>query len=91
MPTLPVTAKNGVATFSGLTLSQLGAGYRLMASTDPLTTTLIGPVTVVNPPTISAEKVLFAGKGKHRHVVGFELDFSEALDPTRARMPPTTP
>jgi hypothetical protein len=83
--TLTVTAKNGVATFSGLTLNKLGAGYRLMAHTDPRTTALIGPVTVANPPTISAEKVLFAGKGKHRHVVGFELEFSKALALTRAQ------
>ncbi len=27
-----------------------------------------------------AESVVFAGKGKHRHVAGFQLDFSEALD-----------
>ncbi len=38
----------------------------------------------VSPPTIAAEKVLFAGKGRHRRVVGYELDFSAALDPARA-------
>ena len=55
-----------------------------MASTDPLTTTLTTPVTVVVPPTIVTEKVIFAGKGRRKHVVGFEFDFSTALDPTRA-------
>ena len=41
-------------------------------------------MTVAVPPTIVAEKVIFAGKGRHRHVVGYELDFSAALDPARA-------
>ena len=36
------------------------------------------------PPTIVAEKVIFAGKGRRKHVVGYELDFSTAMDPTRA-------
>ena len=33
---------------------------------------------------IVTEKVLFAGKGRHRHVAGYQLDFSTALDPVRA-------
>jgi hypothetical protein len=82
--TLTVSAKNGVATFTGLSLNKLGTGYRLMAYIDPLTTTLTTPVNVVQPPVIVGEKVLYAGKGRRRHVVGFELDFSKALDPTRA-------
>ena len=82
--TLTVAAKDGVATFTGLTLNQLGTGYRIMAFTDPLTTTLTTPVTVAVPPTIVTEKVIFAGKGRHKHVVGYELDFSTAMDPTRA-------
>ncbi len=82
--TLTATAQNGVATFTGLTLNQVGTGYRLMAYTDPLTTTLTIPLTVVVPPTIVTETALFAGKGRRRHVVAFELDFSTAMDPTRA-------
>ena len=82
--TLTVAAKDGVATFTGLTLNQLGAGYRIMAFTDPLTTTLTTPITVAVPPTIVTEKVIFAGKGRHKRVVGYELDFSTAMDPTRA-------
>ena len=74
---------NGVATFSGLSINQTG-NYRLLAFTDPLTTTLTTPVTVAIPPTIVTEKLLITGKGRHRHVVGVELDFSRALDPTRA-------
>ncbi len=82
--TTTAAVHNGVASFSGLTLDQVGKGYRIMAYTDPLTTTLTGPVTVAVPPTIVAEKVLLAGKGRRKHVVGYELDFSTAMDPTRA-------
>jgi streptogramin lyase len=82
--TLTVAAKDGVATFTGLTLNQLGTGYRITAFTDPLTTTLTTPITVAVPPTIVTEKVIFAGKGRHKRVVGYELDFSTAMDPTRA-------
>ena len=82
---LTATAKNGVATFSGLTLDKEGTGYRLMAYTDPLTATLTDPVTVATPPTIVTEKVLMTGRGRRRRVVGFELDFSKSLDPATAQ------
>ena len=81
--TITVTAHHGVATFSGLTIGQPGT-YRIVASAGPQSTTVTAPVTVDPPPTIVAEKVLFAGKGRHRRVVGYELDFSSAMDPTRA-------
>jgi streptogramin lyase len=81
--TLTVTARNGAATFTGLTINRAGS-YRIVAFTDSTTTTLSTPVTVATPPTILAEKALFAGKGRRRHVVGFELDFSTAMDPARA-------
>jgi hypothetical protein len=81
--TLTATAKNSVATFSGLSLNQVGH-YQIVAYTDPLTTTLSTPVTVAVPPTVVTEKLLYAGKGRRRHVVGVELDFSGAMDPTRA-------
>jgi streptogramin lyase len=80
--TLTATAKNGVATFSGLSINQAGS-YQIVAYTDPLTTTLATPVRVAVPPTIVTEKLLFAGKGRRRHVVGIELDYSAAMDPTR--------
>jgi hypothetical protein len=83
--TLTVTADRGVAVFSGLTLDQLGIGYRFKAIAGSLSTTLIDPVTVAYPPTVVAEKVLFAGAGSHRHVFGFRLKFSEALDASRAQ------
>jgi hypothetical protein len=55
-----------------------------MAFIDPLTTNLTTPMTVAVPPTIVTEKVLVAGRGRRKHVVGYELDFSTAMDPTRA-------
>ena len=41
-------------------------------------------MTVAVPPTIVAEKAIFAGKGRRKRVVGYELDFSTAMDPTLA-------
>jgi hypothetical protein len=84
--TLTATAKNGVATFTGLTINQAGS-YRITAYTDPLTTTLTTPVTVSTPPTIVSEKAILVGRGRRRRVVGYELDFSTAMDPTRAASP----
>ena len=83
--TLTVTAKDGVATFTGLSINQVGTGYQLMAYTDALTTTLTTPVTIDVAPTIVAETILYAGKGRHKHIVGFELTFSKALAATPAQ------
>jgi streptogramin lyase len=83
--TLTVTAKDGVATFTGLSINQVGTGYQLMAYTDALTTTLTTPVTIDVAPTIVAETILYAGKGRHKHIVGFELTFSKALADTPAQ------
>jgi streptogramin lyase len=95
--TTTAAVQNGVATFSGLTINQVGTGYRIVASIDPRTTVLTTPISVTPatngggtstggavPPTIVGEEVLLAGKGRHRRVVGYELDFSTAMDPTRA-------
>jgi streptogramin lyase len=81
--TLAVAAHDGVATFTGLTINRAGA-FGITASTDPGTRVPAIMVTVATPPTIVAEKALFAGKGRRRHLVGFELDLSRAMDPTRA-------
>jgi hypothetical protein len=88
--TLSVAAHDGVATFSGLTIDRPGS-YRFVAFTDPLTPTVSTPVTVSDPPvavavppTIVAEKPILAGQGRHKRVVAYELDFSTAMDPTRA-------
>jgi virginiamycin B lyase len=82
--TTTVAVHDGVATFSGLTINQAGSGYRIIVSIDPRTTVETTPITVDTLPTIVAEKVAFAGKGPHKHLVGYELVFSTAMDPTRA-------
>src|SRR5262249_46359744 len=71
--TLSVAARNGVATFAGLSIDHPGT-YRITASVDPAITAFTTSVTVAvppgggtRPPTIVAEKVLFAGKGRRRH------------------------
>ncbi len=48
--TLTVNAVNGVATFSGLTLNQPGAGYTLHVSASGLTGTTTAAITVLAPP-----------------------------------------
>ncbi len=80
---LTVAAHHGVASFSGLTVDRAGT-YEIAMSTDPTTVATTTLVTVAAPPTIAAETVLFAGKGRHRRIVGYELDFSTAMDPARA-------
>ena len=90
--TLTVMAQNGVANFTGLTLDQTGTGFQIVATTDDQTSTATTPIAIVQstpvavakPTTIVAEQVLYAGKGRHRHVDGFELVISSALDSTRA-------
>ncbi|MHB1562250.1 MAG: Vgb family protein, partial [Isosphaeraceae bacterium] len=77
--TLTVNAQAGLATFTGLSISQAGTGYRLMAYTLPSTTTLSAPITVGVAPTIVAEKAMYVGKGRRRHLVGFQLNFSKPL------------
>jgi hypothetical protein len=78
-----VAAHHGVAAFSGLTIARPGT-YRIVASVGPQSTTVTAPVTVADPPTILAEKPILAGKGRHKRLIGYELDFSTAMDPTRA-------
>src|SRR5262249_51463268 len=91
-----VSAVNGVASFSDFVVGTPGSGYTIrVTSGDGRLSVLTAPfdVTVGSPappgsgdsrPTILRERVLLAGKGKDKHLVGFELDFSAALDPSRA-------
>ncbi len=91
--TLIAAAHDGVASFTGLSIDRAGT-YRILATAGP-TTTLSPPVTAAVapaavaavPPTVVAENVRFAGKGRRRRVVGYELDFSTAMDPARAASP----
>ena len=50
--TLTATARNGVATFTGLTIDQAG-DYQITAFSDPLNTVLTTPVTVAAPRTVT--------------------------------------
>jgi hypothetical protein len=96
--TSTTTAVNGIATFSGLWLT-VGGNYTLQINSDDSSTPLAVPMKVVAPsqllpgnpsssgaaaPTITAERVLYAGKGKRRQAVGIQLIFSAPLDPSSA-------
>jgi hypothetical protein len=87
--TLTVTTQDGVDTFSGLTLKKHGngSGYALIAHSGRQTASAHGTAAVAStrPIRIATEEVLTAGKGKDKHVVGFEIDLGKALDPTVAR------
>ena len=72
--------------------------YTLLASGGQAAAALAGSVQVSMPvsmpiasvpalPTIIGEKVLTVGKGKHKHIVGFQLSFSEPLDASSADNP----
>ena len=50
--TLTVAAVNGVATFSGLTLNNLGTGYTLKVTASGLSSASTAAITVANPPQI---------------------------------------
>jgi hypothetical protein len=82
---------NGVATFSGLSLNKAGA-YTLTISSDDSTPYVTGPIIVATaPPVVSStaiitsEHALFAGKGKHKHLVGFQLTFKSTVAASVAR------
>jgi hypothetical protein len=96
----PVTAMavGGIATFSGLSLSEAGS-YTLQVSSADAATSLAVPLNVVSPqnqaptgnpqgnasaPSITGERLLFAGTGKQKRLVGIQLTFSAALDPSSA-------
>jgi streptogramin lyase len=55
--TLVVAASGGVATFSGLTLTQVASGYTLFVSASGPTSTTTSPFNVVGSPTGSAPAV----------------------------------
>ncbi len=110
-----VAAKNGVATFSGLSVSSGGNDTLLVngeGAASPLTSVLtVVPVVVLPnipaptptpsptpaptptpapapaPLKITQELVLTAGTGKRKHLVGFELIFSDPLSPASAQNP----
>jgi streptogramin lyase len=84
--TLTAAAHHGIASFTGLTINRAGT-FRITAAIGPGATAPAAILAVAVPPTVVAEKALFAGKGRSRHLVGFELDFSRAMDPARVTSP----
>jgi hypothetical protein len=91
-----VVPVNGVATFSDFFVGTTGTGYTIRVSTgDGSLSVSTIPFNVTRgssgPPAGSAgslsiigERILTAGKGKQRHVAGFELIFSSQLNASRA-------
>jgi streptogramin lyase len=97
--TTSVTAVNGIASFNGLSIIHPGI-FNLQVKSGDVTPATIGPINVTGPtssspvnprgvapapPVVLSERLVLAGKGKARSVVGVVLTFSSALDPTTAR------
>jgi streptogramin lyase len=90
----PASATPGFATFSGLSLSNIGTGYTLGISSSPsltTTTTSAFDVTVAPPPppTISSESVVLNQKFNKKHkpvgkptLSGYTITFSTAMNQT---------
>jgi hypothetical protein len=81
----------GVAGFSNFFVGTPGTGYtiritssdgRFSAVTTPFSVTSGAPAAGAGG--IIRERVLTNGRGKKKHLDGFELDFGSALDPSRA-------
>jgi hypothetical protein len=94
-PGFPMTAyaQQGVATFSGITLDNAANGETLSASGDGHTVTSKNPIRVISPqaPTITGESVITSRKKNKKGklvgkatLVGFQLDFSIAMNPNTA-------
>jgi hypothetical protein len=81
----------GVASFSNFFVGSPGTGYtiritssdgRFSAVTTPFNVTSGAPAA--GAAEIIRERVLTSGRGKKKHLTGFQLDFSSALDSSRA-------
>jgi hypothetical protein len=84
-------AVGGVAGFSNFFVGTPGTGYTIrITSSDGRFSVMTTPFNVTGgAPAAGAggiirERVLTGGRGKKKHLVGFELDFGSALDPSRA-------
>ncbi len=78
-----VSLASGIANVDGLSLNKAG-GYVLELSGAGLASAVSSSFTITPPPTITSEEVLMTGKGKKKHLSGFELFFSAPLTPSRA-------
>jgi virginiamycin B lyase len=84
---LSVATRKGPVAISGLTLSRFdhGAGYRIVAGPAARATTPHGPRAVALPHVLATEELLTAGHGNDKHVVGFRIILTRALESTVAR------
>jgi streptogramin lyase len=82
--TLTVSRKQGVAIYSGLSFKKDGDDYELLSSARSPAKARAGGARVAALRPILSERVVTAGAGKHRHVVGIEIALSGALDPPLA-------
>jgi len=97
--TLTVAAKNGTATFSGLSFNNPGNGYTLLVTASGVssaTTSAINVSALAPPPSpiISFQLVLFTQKRNKRGrpvgrpiPTGFEFGFNRAMNPATAGNP----
>ena len=98
--TLTVIARNGVATFAGLTLNNAGNGYTLQATSNGLVSVVTAPINVTpaqpapSSPVIIGQSVVFNQKtnkkGKpvgKKTLAGFEFDFNKAMSPASVGNP----
>jgi uncharacterized protein DUF4038/collagenase-like protein with putative collagen-binding domain len=93
--TLTVTAVNGVAAFSGLTLDKAGNGYTLLVSASGLTSASTNSLNVTAPqpplsppPMIQSATVVFTQKRNRKGkpvgkptLTGFQFTFNTAMNP----------
>ncbi len=86
-----ITASAGVATFSGLSISNMGNGYQFQISGDGLTVTT-APVNITAPiPTIILAQIVKTQKHNKKGkavgkpmFAGFEFEYSTAMGPSAA-------
>ncbi len=87
--TLTVAAVNGVATFSGLALNNLGTAYTLKVTASGLSSASTTAITVANPPQIQSATVVFTQKTNpktHKKIgkpvmTGYQFTFNTAMNP----------
>lgn len=96
--TLTVTAVNGKATFSGLTLDKAGNGYTLLVSASGLTSAITNSLNVTAPqpppslpPVIQSATVVFTQKRNRKGkpvgkptLTGFQFTFNTAMNAATA-------
>jgi virginiamycin B lyase len=79
---LSVAGPKGLTAFSGLTVRRFdhGAAYRILAGKGAVATRAPALRTHARPGLLATEKVLTAGKGKDRHVVGVRIVLAKRVD-----------